>query len=272
MAAALCSLSLSLPSLAHPEIEEQLAHVTSEIASSPDSAKLYLKRGQLYRVHREWTEALADFQQSAKLDPKLHRAERAIGRLHLEADKPKRALSHLDQFLEQEPGDPDGLILRGRAQAKLGDPLKAATDFDSALPKLRRPTPGLYIERAEILIAAGEPYRERALEGLAEGIEKLGDLYTLQRFAADLEIDSGRHDAALKRAQQLLSKSNGDVSWQIFEAELLVTLDRTDEARAAYGKALAKITSLPPHRRRTKAVADTEKAARAALAELGAGS
>ena len=272
VAASLCCLSLPSTAFAHPEIETQLAHVTGEIARSPDSAELYLKRGQLHRVHRDWPKALVDFHQAAKLDPALHHVDRAIGRLYLESDKTEKALAQLEQFLKRQSGDPKGLILRGRAHAKLGAPLKAGADFDTALPELRRPTPALFIERAEILIAAGEQHRARALEGITEGIERLGDLYTLQRFAANLEIDAGKPEAALQRARQLAAKSSGQLNWQIFEAELLASLDRTDEARAAYGKALKKIASLPPHRRKTLTVANTEKAARAALAKLRAGS
>lgn len=268
--AAACSVPLLRLTFAHPEIEAQLAHVSGEIDRLPASAELYLQRGHLHCVHRDWQKGLADFRQAAELDPQLHRVQRAIGRLHLEADKPKQALAQLEQFLKLAPGDPEGLILRGRAQGKLGAPLKAVADFDQALPKLRRPTPELFIERAQFLIADGEKNRQRALAGIAEGIEKLGDLYTLHRFAAELEISAGQPEAALRRARQLLHKSKGQISWRLLEAELLTSMKQPGEARTAYHQALEKIASLPPHRRRTPAVADTEKSIRSALAKLAA--
>jgi predicted Zn-dependent protease len=270
LAIAVCSLTLSLRSFAHPEIEAQLAHVSTEIARQPDNAELYLQRGHLHRAHRDWKSGLADFRQAAKLDPRLHQVERAIGRLHLEADKPKQALPQLERFLKLRPGDPDGLVLRGRALGKLGATQKAAADFDAALPKLRRPTPELFIERAQILLAGGKEFQERALLGIAEGVEKLGDLYTLHRFAAQLEITSAQPEAALRRVRRLLEKTKGQLSWRILEAELLASSQKPKEAQAAYHQALEKIASLPPHRRSTPVIAETEKSIRKALAEMGA--
>lgn len=267
---ALCFLALPTRGFAHPEIEAQLAHISSEIARQPGSAELYLQRGHLYRTHRDWEKGLADFRQAVKLDPDLHQAERAIGRLYLEADKPKRALPQIERFLKLQSGDADGLILRGRAQGKLGATEKAAADFDTALPKLRRPTPELFFERAQILIDGGEKYHQRALLGLAEGIERLGDLYTLHKFAAQLEVKAGQPEAALLRIRSLLEKTKGQLTWRILEAELLESSQQIEEARASYQKALAKLSSLPPHRRRTPVITETEKSIRKALAEISA--
>lgn len=258
------------PAHAHPEIEAQLAHVSEAIARTPDNAELYLQRGQLHRAHRDWQAGLEDLRRAEELDPDLHLVTRAIGRLLLEADKPQQALEVLGVFLQHRAGDPDGLILRGRAHAKLGGTLEAAADFDAALPKLRRPTPELFIERAKIVLAGGEQFRTRALAGLDEGIGRLGDLYTLHRLAAELEIASGQTGAALRRSRQLVNKFDKNLSWRIFEAELLVSVEKADEARDAYREALELIAALPAHRRRTQAVSDAEHSIREALGALGA--
>lgn len=255
---------------AHPEIELQLANISAQIKNSPDDAELYLQRGHLHRVHRDWQAGLADFRRAGELDPHLHRVSRAIGRLLIEADKPNQALPLLEEYVRQQPEDPEGLILRGRAQAKLGASLLAAADFDGALPKLQRPTPVLFIERAKILLDAGDQYRPRALSGLGEGIDRLGDLYTLHRFAAEIEIASGQTDAALQRVRQLTKKFEKNLSWRILEAELLASIGRADDALAAYRKALEIVTALPAHRRSTQAVSEIEQSIHRALAELGA--
>ena len=260
---------VSSPSaLAHPEIELQLANVSAQIEQSPGEAKLYLQRGQIHRVHRDWQAGMADFRRAEELDPELHRVALAIGRLMIEAGKPKQALPPLERFLQGQPGDPEGLILRGRGQGELGETLAAAADFDAALPKLRRPTPELYIERARILFDGGEPFQARALAGLEQGIERLGDLFTLHRYAAELEIRSDQPEAALRRAQALIEKSGGNVSWRILEAELLVALQRAPEARISYRQALDTIAALPLHRRRTPAVTEKKQLIGKALAEL----
>ncbi|MGI9241717.1 MAG: hypothetical protein ACR2RV_13025 [Verrucomicrobiales bacterium] len=253
---------------AHPEVEVQLAHVSAQIEDSPGSAELYLQRGHIHRVHRDWKAGMTDYRRAGELDPELHRVSRAIGRLLLEAGKAEQALPQLEQFLKHQPGDPEGQILRGRAQGRLGEHLIGAADFDAALPKLRRPTPELYIERARILFEGGERYQARAIAGLEQGIERLGDLYTLHRYAAELEIEADQPEAALRRARVLLKKFDGNVSWRIFEAELLVALERKLEARVSYCKALETIAALPPHRQRTPAVSEKKQLIGEALAEL----
>ncbi|MCH7781151.1 MAG: hypothetical protein IH848_09905, partial [Acidobacteria bacterium] len=45
---------------AHPGINEQITALDERIAATPTDATLYLRRGELYRIHRDWAQAESD--------------------------------------------------------------------------------------------------------------------------------------------------------------------------------------------------------------------
>lgn len=53
------------------------------ISDNPDNAELILRRGELHRVHRNWANALADYQRAKDLNNKLVTVELAIGQMYL---------------------------------------------------------------------------------------------------------------------------------------------------------------------------------------------
>jgi hypothetical protein len=61
--------------LAHDGIAAQIAALTAQIAASPASADLFVKRGELYRATRQWVQALADLDRATRLDPALASAD-----------------------------------------------------------------------------------------------------------------------------------------------------------------------------------------------------
>ena len=83
--AAAIVFSLSLPLLAHPGIDVQIADLTERIAATPNDARLYLRRGELYRLHRDWKEAESDLRHARKIDPELSVVDQSLGRLMLDA-------------------------------------------------------------------------------------------------------------------------------------------------------------------------------------------
>ena len=192
--------SAGAPLWAHPGIDEQIARVNGLIEADPGSASLYLRRGELHRVHRDWPAAEADFLKALALDPDLATAELCLGRLKLESGKPGDAKPYLDRYLRKRPTDSEALAARGRALVALGQPMAAAEDFTRCIEGGNREArPEYYLERAHALQAAGKENLARAIQGLDEGRTRLGDPVTLQLLAIDLEIERGSFDATVDR-------------------------------------------------------------------------
>lgn len=273
LAGCLFLLCLALPrsAFAHLPIEEQIEDLSARIATRPGDATLYLKRGELHRLHGEWRAAKADYRRARGLDPELDVVDLCLGTLRLDEGKPRRALPSLDRFLAAHPDHAEAWLLRGRALARLGRNLEAAQDFTRGLAAFRPPQlpqPESFIERARALAAAGADHVEEAVRGLDEGMAALGPIVSLQLVAIDLQVGSGRYAAALERLDSMAARSPRKDVWLANRGSILESAQRRDEARAAYAEAIEAIEALPPEKRGSASVREIEAGARVALERL----
>jgi tetratricopeptide (TPR) repeat protein len=257
-AVTVCAVVLlgSIPAAAHEAISEQVLAINAEIRKDPTNADLYLKRGELQRLERNYNAALQDYSRAEKLDPKLKILEFCRGRLFFESGKPQTARKHLDRYLDFDPNHIQALVTRARVLAQLKDPEAAIRDYDRAISAGSEPKPEYYIERAEAAASLGQT--ERAVKGLDQGIEKLGPLVTLQLPAIDLDLSRKEYDSALKRLETLAAQSERKESWLARRGDILKSAGRHSEAIVAYNQAVHSIQTLPPHLRETRAVKDLE--------------
>ena len=253
-----------LPSLAHAHegLHEQIAAITAKIRRDPKSASLYLQRGELHRLHRDWARAAADYDRAERFQPSLTSVDLARGKLFFDSGKLQRAKVTLDRFLSRQPGNYEGLITRARVLAKLRFRSEAVADFNHALAHAA--DPDLYIERARVL-AADEQRISEALSGLDEGIAKLGPLVTLQLAAIDLELRRKNYDSALGRLDQITAQAERKEEWLVRRGEILKLAGRDEDASAAFNAALVAIESLPATHRHSRSVTALEVRARSGL-------
>ena len=256
---------LPLRLLAHGDLHEQILAVTEQIAKDPKNSELYLKRGELHRMHQEWDRAQADYDHAVALNPSLAVIDFTRGRMFLEANWPHSAKVCLDRFLLKHTNHVEGFIARARTLVKLEKPLDGARDFTTAIRYAPTGRPELYIERAQALTGAGDKHYAEALRGLDEGIERLGPLVTIQLHAIDLELKRKQFDAALARLEKIAAQSPRKETWLARRGEILLQGGRREEARAAYEQALKALDTLPPGRRNVPAMNELEKRIRAAL-------
>ena len=254
---------------AHPEITQQIERLDTRIEREPDNGELYLRRGELHRIHQDWAAAEADFVRAEKLGPTLpvgfHR-----GRMQLEAGRPAEAEKTLDRFLAGDPGHVRASAARARAKAELGQHLDAAKDYTTALAGAGKDAarPAYYLGRARALAAAGAEHLDLALRGIDEGLKELGHPVTLELYAVELELMAGRPEKALARLDAIAARSPRKEKWLLRKAEILEEAGRTSEAREHYVSALAAIEALPDSRRWNRAVMRIQTQAEEALDRL----
>lgn len=242
---------------AHAAIDVRMADVDRRIAAEPQNGGLYLKRAELHRLHEDWAAALADYQRAEKLAPDLE-VGFYRGRMWLDAGRLDLAQSALDQFLRIKPNHARALRVRAQVLAQRGEHLAAADDLDKAITRFDTPMPDLYLERAQLLAAAGSPYVDRALRGLDEGIARFGPVVTLIQLAVDLESKQGQYDAALTYIDMLPSRVKDLPLWVARRGDVLLAAGRPEDAKDAYAAALAAIERLPNQRRSARAMAALE--------------
>jgi len=258
------------PVCAHPEIEEQIQAVDRQIKKKPQDAALYLQRGELHRIHRDWEKAEADYLRVRELDPEMVIVEYCLGRMRLESGNPEQARSLLGAYLEKRPGDAAALTARGRALEQLGKHLDAAKDFSKAIRHASGTSlrPELFLERARSLMAAGPEHIDEAVAGLDEGLERLGEPVALQLYAIELETAARKYNSAIRRIDRLAAQAARQEPWLMRKGAILEAAGRKTAALAVYQEALNAVESLPQSRRGSKAVKRLEAEARAAIERL----
>jgi tetratricopeptide (TPR) repeat protein len=252
---------------AHEGLHEQIEAVTRQIHQDARNADLYLKRGELYRFHQEWTNALRDYSTALKLNPGLHAVEFCRGMLYSDQGNDVAARAHLDKFLKTNPAHVAALMARARVLVRMKHYAEAVRDYDGAIAKSPEPEPEDFIERAHAVVAQGTQHTEEALDGLDEGIRKIGPIVTLQLPAIDLELQRKNYDGALARIDTLETQAERKESWLFRKGEILKMAGRPEEAEKAFQDALAAWESLPAHIKDTKATRELETQIRSELAK-----
>lgn len=258
---ALCLLGL--PAVAHEGIYEQIAELTRRIRREPQHPAYYLKRGELFRLLKQWDSALADYDRAATLDPTSVEVEFFRGRMWAEARQPGRARVALDRFLRAKPADMEGRLTRARLFARLGHTAAAVADYSQVIDFSPQPKPDHLIERARVQVTAGE--FAAALRGLDEGLTKLGPIVTLQVEAIEIELKNRNLDGALARLDAAAAPSPRREQWLARRGEILLKAGRRAEAKVAFAAALTAIEALPIHLRQVKATIALEKKVRTLL-------
>jgi tetratricopeptide (TPR) repeat protein len=258
----LCCLALVAPP--HEGAHAQIAAVTREIAARPDDGRLYLRRAELQRQHGAFEAALDDVGRAEVRDAELGELELVRGRALAELGQRGEAERAFDRLLARSPDHAAGLRARGALLEARGALAAAERDLERAIAAVERPRPEDYLARARVARARGEA--SRALAGLDEGLARLGPVVTLELLAIELELELGRHDAALARIARIERQTPRKETWLARRGDVLERAGRRDEARRAWRSALEAIARLPQKQRRTRAVVELEAALRERLA------
>ncbi len=246
--------------LAHGAIDERIEGMDLRIAENPSEPMRYLLRADLYREHRDWKSATSDIRTAAELEPDNPNIEFYRALLLSDLHRFSEAERSFGRFLERAsawPGPTVPLSKAHRMFAKMlveqEKPCEAAGQLDSAIAAAARPTPQLYLSRAENLVRCDPPDYETAIRGLDAGIARLGPGATvLEDYAVELELARGSFESALRRVNAQIERAPKQPANWIRRAELLERAGRSAEALAAYRQAQAAIDSMPERARATR--------------------
>lgn len=251
---------------AHGDLHQRIGQLMAEIARQPDDAQLHLALASVYCQHGEWKFALAETEAVERLAPGLHLADFLRSEALLGDGKPAEARALLDRLIATQPKNFRALTLRARALAALGQPAACVADYRAALRAVAQPEPDLVQETADALVACGQS--DEAVQALGDGIARLGPIPSLMLRAMELEVATGRFDAALSRIDAMQKSAPRPEPWMAKRAELLTQAGRPAEARAAWQALIAHLAALPNLQRGSHAMSLLAERARQALAQI----
>lgn len=242
----------AMTAFAHGDLHEQIEKTTREIAANPGNAALYLKRGELHRLHREWAPAFADYAQAERLDRTVAGVE--LGRARAFADQKQwsEAEAAITRYMARVPAHEAALVLRAEIRDSAGKP--SAADWAAAIAASAEPRVDYYLALAESH-ARYDAHRE-ALETIDSGIAKLGPLVALRQWAIESLAKQRRWDEAIARIDTLIAEAPRKESWLARKAELQKAAMQYERARETALAARGAIGQLPPRVRETKAMLD----------------
>lgn len=235
----------SVAAHAHLGQDEQLIHIDALIERRPTEQTLYIERGAIHAEGSHFEVATADFKRAEELAPAVLVAFE-WGALYHQMEDYTRAINYCTRYIEQFPGAAHVYESRARAARDQGDYKGAIADLQRYFDLLDKPHPGNYIAAARMLNEMQET--EAALGFLDQGMEKLGMTPQLQRVAIALERERGDIDGAVDRLETLRVPLRENPSWKLEMAELLLLINRTDQATALLREietTLADIRSTP---------------------------
>lgn len=245
-------LLYSLAVFAHGDLHEQIERTSREIAARPGDAALYLKRGELHRLHREWAAAFADYAQTERLDRAIAGVE--LGRARAFADQKQwtEAEAAITRYIARVPANEAALALRAEIRDNLHKP--SSSDWSAAIAASAEPRVDYYIALAESHSRYGS--HDAALRAIDAGLAKLGPLVTLRQWAVEALAKQRRYDEAITRLDSLIAEAPRKESWLARKAELQRAASQFDRARETALAARGAIGQLPSRVQQTKAMLD----------------
>lgn len=248
----LCASGLTV--FSHGVLDAQIADATRAIAADPNNAQLYVRRGELHRLHRDWPHALADFAQAERRAPADPAYLLGRARVHYDCSLDREAIESLNAYLARRPGSELALVLRAQAHSRMGAHKPAAADYAAAIRASQEPQPDWYLGRAIALAALADD--AGALAAIDAGLARLGPLPSLEQWAISHLESRKRYNDALTRLASIIARTERKETLLARRAELLAAAGRVAEAREANRQALEAWQRLPERIRQTRAMVE----------------
>lgn len=245
-------LFFTIPIFGHGDLGEEIERVSMDIKNAPNNSRLYLKRGQLYTKHLEYTAAKSDLSKARQLDVHLVITDLLMAKIFSATHEPNTALAYINSFLKNQPNQPDGLIIRSGIFHQLQQETAAQKDLEVALYNLKSPSPKHYIAIAESFLRADSLNIAPALDWLEKGQNQFGFDIVLAEKKLALLIQYQRYNRALETIERLIVKFPRPEKWLFQKGEIFEKLDKIENARFYYQKTLESIDRLPMRLQMTK--------------------
>lgn len=247
---------------AHGPVHELIIEVSAQIKADPQNARLYLQRGEYYRLDKDFDASYADLLFAERLDSTL-RLEVAFHRAQLFSEQrfPQSGLVYINTFLAHNPAHVKALITRAGIYKQLGKDSLAVLDFSQALAYAKEPRPHHFLEIAQATLRTDSTDYDGACHWLEQGEKALGFNIVLRSYAIEIDRQAKAWDPALAKVDDIILRLPRHEKWLLYKAELLEEAGRIPAAITYYQATLTAIDNLPRRMRATRAVSEWQATA-----------
>lgn len=239
-----CSL---LPKLhAHGDLHERIVAKTTEIETYPDSAFLYIYRGELHFQHESYEESIADYETAYALGYDDHRLDIDFAKTYDRLEEYELALTYLSKVLDDIPNHVIALRTQGKVLYNKGDYEKAAQSFEGVIAHAADLFTENYMEASRAWEACGSAFcMQKSVEALLNGKADLGNLFVFNHRLVSLYKSMEDYEQAIAY-QDIIIESANRKERPLFERALInMEAGNLKAAKADLELARAAIYKLP---------------------------
>ncbi len=242
-----CWIFLSIvSSFAHGDVHEKILSLSKEIKIHPDSALLYLRRGELYHQDEQYKKAIKDFRAGRRRGLKTNRLYIASAKSYYKQEKYSRALRILKRVLKKEPLQIRALRLKGNVLLAKKKPCKAIRPFELVIENVEERLVENYLEAAK---ACGQcedsGSRERANRILEKGIEDLGPLLSFFEKSKELALKEKKYQEAITQQSAIIKYTIRKEKPYFERALLYITAAEFEKANTDLKTSQSLLNQLP---------------------------
>lgn len=247
----LCSVQL----FGHGDLERRIKAKTQAISKAPNKATLYLERGFLYYQHEEWDNALADYLQAQQLGLKDKILYYRMTETYLELYLFKSGLVASQRYLAQDSLDVKIHKLRGTLFHRLRKYDRAIQSFEYVIQYSVDITPENYVTLAEVCAAKEPLQKERVLDVLEQGLQRLGPhVFVLQAEKLNYLKKFKFVKKAVAQYDVIINNNTRKEGWYYQKANYLYEQKKFKEAKFYANAAQEAFVNLKPSKQKTKAM------------------
>ncbi|HSU55893.1 MAG TPA: hypothetical protein VLT36_17690 [Candidatus Dormibacteraeota bacterium] len=232
----------------HGEVHVQIQAITQRLATN-SNAQLYLERGELYRLDRDWEAAEGDYARAEQGGVDLSAVNLARAQMLVDKGEFAGAKETLDLVILATPNSSAAHIARARVLVRLDQGGLALADYETGLNSASRLESKCFLEWARALVSLQR--KQDAVVVLNKGLRLAGYDEEIQSYAIEIELGLEKKEDALARLDSIIEHSDRKERWLARRGDLLITLGRVAEARTSYADALNAIARLPHVLQRT---------------------
>ena len=257
----LLALIVACPSLmeAHGDLHERIEAVSKEIKSNPDSAFLYLKRGELYYQHEDYKKALRDFTKSKKLKYKDVRLEYDLASTQYRLGKNDKSINILNIILDEDKFHVKSHRLKGQILFEQGKYEASARAFEQVIEYAEKFLPENFIETSMAWEELDtDDSRCQAKDAIYAGIQNIGPLRIFYDRLIELNKKSGDLEKVIEYQTVIISQLQRKERAYFHRAQTYIEIGDDERAKGDLIMAQKSITLLNNRIRKQQIIRELE--------------
>ena len=214
-----------------PDMQAALDRLTEKPGVFPDAR---LEVGDFYARIREFGQALAQFEQGEKENPKKRALYRKkIAEVLASQGKSAQAAELLDAILRDDPADAEAIGLKATLAIAKGDPQELKKAIGELEPLLEKTgaNPVLHYNLGRAYVAIGRAGLDRARTQFEEALRIDPKHVAAQLGLAEVELARGESGQAVAQAEQVLSREPANDSARLVRAQGWIAMGEDAKAR-----------------------------------------